>query len=173
MEINQYGKSIENPILLNSIDSSLLFLNALITNTGNYIIYHRLGSSIKKGSKPIDKYEIITTDNNRDVIFISIYNSRSNFVPPYGYFFDSLSDLFFNSMFNEKEFVVKKKYWYSGDMPGDEKVSQFPLIKYINSSFGCNLRHKNFPFDLILNKLKEECFLTDDIIQGLCQKYMY
>lgn len=173
MEINQFGKCIENPVLLNSIDSSILYLDALITNTGNYIIYHRFGSSIKKGLKPlkpVDCYEIITTDNKSDKIYISIYNEQSKFVPPNGYYFDALSDLFFKSMVDRKEYFVRKKYWFSEeDLLEEEQPVYSPLLKYIDGSFGCNLKYRNFPLDLIYDKLKEEFSLEDDIIEEILQ----
>ena len=170
MEINQFGKCIENPILLNSIDSSILYLDALITNTGNYIIYHRFGSSIKKGLKPlkpVDCYEIITTDNKSDKIYISIYNEQSKFVPPNGYYFDALSDLFFKSMVDRKEYFVRKKYWFSEeDLLEEVQPVYFPLLKYIDGSFGSTLRYRNL-LDLIYDKLKEEFSLENDIIEEI------
>jgi hypothetical protein len=166
MEINQFGKCIENPVLLNSIDSSILYLDALITNTGNYIIYHRFSSSIRKGLKPIDCYEIITTDNKSDKIYISIYNEQSKFVPPNGYYFDALSDLFFKSMIDKKEYFIRKKYWFSEVLQEEEQPIYSPLLKYIDGSFGCNFKYRNFPFDLIYDKLKEE-FLDENLIEQI------
>jgi hypothetical protein len=168
MEINQFGKCIENPILLNSIDSSILYLDALITNTGNYIIYHRFRSSIRKGLKPIDCYEIITTDYKSDKIYISIYNEQSTFVPPNGYYFDALSDLFFKSMVDRKEYFVRKKYWFSEvDLQEEEQLVHSSLQKYIDASFGSNLKYRNFPLDLLYEKLKEELSLEDVLIEEI------
>lgn len=169
MEIT-LGKSIENPILLNSIDSSILYLDSLITNTGNYIIYHRLGSTVVKRGKPVDRYEVFTTDLKRDILYISIYSDKNNFIPPNGYFFDVLSDLFFLNKIDEAKHIVENKYWFSDDSQFDKYIEDFLLLKYIDGSFGDNVKHKSFPIDLLTFKLKEEYLLEDNLIKELIVK---
>lgn len=164
------GKSIENPILLNSIDSSILYLDSLITNTGNYIIYHRLGSSSVEEGKPVDRYEVFTTDFKRDILYISIYNDKNNFIPPNGYFFDSLSGLFFLNMIDEAKHIVENKYWFSNDFQFDKLIEDYPLLKYIDGSFGNNVNHESFPIDLLAIKLKEDYLLEVNLIKEIIVK---
>jgi hypothetical protein len=164
------GKSIENPILLNSVDNSILYLDSLITNTGNYIIYHRLGSSVVKGGKPIDRYEVFSTDFKKEILYISIYNDKNNFIPPIGYFFEAFSGLFFKNMIDETQYFIENMYWFSEDIQYDKLIKDFPLLNYIDGSFGDNLKHENFPLDLLAIKLKEEYLLEDDLIKEIIVK---
>ena len=52
--IENYGKSIDNPVLLNSIPASIIFLNNLVTDKGYHIFYHRIGSRHGKDKQIID-----------------------------------------------------------------------------------------------------------------------
>ena len=90
---DNYGMSIDNPVLLNSIPASVIYLNNLVTDKGYHIFYHRIGSRSRKDHQIIDHYEIMSTDGHYDDIFINIYNERSTWRPPEGYLFDSLPDM--------------------------------------------------------------------------------
>ena len=91
--IENYGKSIDNPVLLYSIPASIIFLNNLVTVKGYHIFYHRIGSRHRKDKQIIDHYEIMSTDGQYDDIYINIYNERSTWKPPEGYLFASLPDM--------------------------------------------------------------------------------
>jgi hypothetical protein len=58
-----YGKCLKNPIQLNSIDSSIQFLESLVTeDDGYYIIAHRKYSKTFSGSI-VDVYELYSSNN--------------------------------------------------------------------------------------------------------------
>jgi hypothetical protein len=56
--------SIENPIVVSSIRSEIAFLSNLVTLEGDYILYHRLGST-HFGKRILDHYEAIDCSGNR------------------------------------------------------------------------------------------------------------
>ena len=88
-----YGKNPGNPLQLNSIVASRLFLNTLVNAAGYHIVYHRLGSLPCRDDRPvIDHYEIMTSDNHYDDLFINIYNETNSWIPPDGYLFEDNLD---------------------------------------------------------------------------------
>ena len=92
-EIEKYGRCIQQPVKLNSIPASIIFMNNLVTKLGNHIIYHRIGSKHGINGEIVDHYEIMTTANQYDDIFICAYHDQSEWIPPYGYLFDNLSEM--------------------------------------------------------------------------------
>jgi hypothetical protein len=144
--IEDYGKSKSNPILLNSIQSSLEYISSLVTREkGLHLIAHRIGSvSSSSIKKPIDKYEVYRTDGLIDKIFISVYAKTNILIPPNGYLFES------NIIGNKK---IADEFIYTENYNNDESIELDPIIleNHLMSSIVINMRYKNFPKDMILD----------------------
>jgi hypothetical protein len=172
--VDNYGKCIENPVLLKNISDSILFMDSLISASGSCIVYHRKGSSKFEDSRPIDCYEVMTTDNKYDTFYINSYNKTNVLIPPTGYFFDTLSELYSKSRRDKNEYSIKEEFLMMDDLDWDEEEANdsendsLPtLLSSIISSIGSNLKENNFPFDLIKTHLLEEGFLDEKEIEKI------
>lgn len=174
MSMEDYGRCPENPILLKNISDSILFMDSLISTSGNCIIYHRIKASKFGGNKIIDCYEIMSTNNEYDTFYINTYNPINVLVPPKGYMFDTLSDLYINSRINKNDYQINEEYLMMDDLDLEEEElnqeemdTSTTLLSSIVSSMGSNLKHKNFPFGLIKQHLEEEGILDDEEIKKI------
>lgn len=133
----------ENPIKLFNIRQGIEYLNNLRCDNGDYIIYHRLGSTNLNGVI-MDIYEIYTSSHKLDKIYITYVNeSLTDLRPPTGYLFESpiLSDLTDLS----EEYVFDDKYYNDEDGY---------LKQCLTGSGGINFNDDNFPIG-ILDKLMD------------------
>ena len=175
--IENYGKSIDNPVLLNSIPASIIFLNNLVTDKGYHIFYHRIGSRHGKDKQIIDHYEIMSTDGQYDDIYINIYNERSTWRPPEGYLFASLPDMMCDQLMRrenleelDEEDIISFDdcFVYTDRLPDAidfDSMSEFnkllpPLERVTLDSYGSNQHYENFPFSLIREYLAGICVLS-------------
>jgi hypothetical protein len=86
-EDQKYGKSTLNPIKIKGVRESIAFMNLLITEYEKPFLYHRLRSTSVNDSKPIDCYEILKPNDEKDYVFINAYSTRKTSLPPAGYKF--------------------------------------------------------------------------------------
>ena len=144
-----YGFSTESPVIVSSIPASLDFMRSLVSTNKFHILFHRKGSLVTQNSKPIDHYEIMTTDNQYFDIYISAYGKKDLFIPPQGFLFDSLHS------FDLQDYKINKKYFLDddwGDLSDEllRYIQTVPLLeRFLGESIGTNSRLKKFPFDLI------------------------
>jgi len=173
MDITTYGKSLDNPILLNSIRASLAYLNNLVTDQGLHIIYHRLGSIL--GQNPVDHYEIMTSDNKYDDIFISIYSEKCLFSPPVGYLFACNFILIDNYSDDEEEpeFCDIEPEFVFNDGLEDltdilKKADSLPLFeKFIYNSTGTNLKDSGFPYSIVESVVNGNLLYTPEKLKKI------
>jgi len=159
----EYGRCLDNPIQLNSIPGSIIFLNNLVTEEGLHLLYHRYGSIPFMGNS-IDHYEVMASNNKYDDFFINVYNENSVWIPPVGYLFEAWpEDMCEQLISRENIFELDEediigfddKYIFQDHVPDDlEKVLEQnqllpPLERALLSSFGTNSFLENFPYDLI------------------------
>lgn len=85
IEEQKYGKSPLNPIKIKGVEASIEFLNLLITEDEKPFLYHRLRSISVNDSKPIDCYEILKPNDEKDYVFIDTYSIHEKSKPPEGY----------------------------------------------------------------------------------------
>lgn len=184
--INEYGKLCENPVKLNSLSASVIFMNNLVTVNGLYLIYHRK-ESIYSSGKVVDHYEIMVSNNQFDDLYISIYNTQSVWIPPAGYLFISYSEDM-NRQLMEREKLDKldeadvirfdEKYIFFEPLPIDlgnfaETNQSLPsLERVLLDSYGKITRMEHFPYGLILELLnrlmiKEYGLLREEMDQIL------
>lgn len=186
-----YGKTPENPIQLNSISASRLFLDNLITPEGYCIVYHRLGSLMESQFvSPIDHYEIMTADNRYDDIFINIYNEANNWTPPNGYllnheiltFPEGLNEYALEEI-NKQELSIEEKYLYHENFTDDfdEEVTDDYISEVLNESddntplldmflchnCGANSRISDFPYSMIVKAIDPEGSSDDSFFEML------
>ena len=82
----EFGLEVTNPIPVNTILGSAVYLDKLRTIEGNKITYRRIGSvSAKNISSVIDSYEISTNDKHVATIFICPYNKKNSEKAPKGF----------------------------------------------------------------------------------------
>jgi hypothetical protein len=165
-----YAKCVENPVRLNCIMASRMFLRSMVTREGLHIVFHRLGSVTNKSTpKPVDHYEIMVSDNRYDDVFIEIYSETNQWIPPEGYLFDKSLDMMMmefldfddenREAFNPED-GIDEKFIYTREAPVDpdqsmdtliEGLDQLPpLERIIFESFGNVNRYlDDFPFGLI------------------------
>jgi len=144
----KYGKCIEKPIQLNSIDSSLKFIESLVTEeNGLYILAHRKYSKPFSGSI-IDVYEIFSSTKKLDELYISIYFENNLLIPPDGYLFDA--DLIEDDNIPENYIFNKKN---------NNINIHAPLQKHLIKSKAINYRYKDFPIDMI-----NELYLNNELL---------
>jgi len=173
---HEYGKCLENPVNLNSIPASVIFLNNLVTVQGYHIIYHRLGS-VYHNDINIDHYEIMTSFNRYDDIYINIYNEISNWTPPEGFLFETfpesmcrqLEDREYPEILGEEDIIeFDEKYVFNDPTPigfDIEDISESlkllsPLERVMLSSYGTNGWVENFPHSMIRELLGDHYGLT-------------
>ena len=159
-----YGKCIENPVNLNSIPASMIFLKNLVTDKGLHIVFHRTGSKMNSDQKHIDQYEIMSTDGHYEDIYINIYNELSTWIPPTGFLFESLPDMMCDQLMkrenleklDEEDLInFDDKYVFTSPGPVEleaqiESNKALPLLERgMLESYGTNTNVEGFPFTLI------------------------
>lgn len=170
----KYGKHPETPIKLNSITASRVYLNNLVTEKGLHILYHRTGSMLT-GEHPVDHYEIMSSDNQYDDLYISIYNDTNEWIPPKGYYFESGLEYAWDNLteyqqseINEAEIEIDEKYIYLDKFADNldeelEKVKMMPALEiYLDDSYGTNSWVKNFPYPLIEELMRNQFLYSND-----------
>ncbi|HPR13680.1 MAG TPA: hypothetical protein PLV06_14935 [Bacteroidales bacterium] len=189
MKISEnYGKSIVNPVLLNSIPASIIYLNNLVTDQGYHIYYHRIGSKFGNDHPIIDHYEVMSTDGQYDDIYINIHNERSSWLPPKGYLFESLPSMMCDQLkmrenledLDEEDIIEFDDSLVFRDHLPDytdfESPSEFnkllpPLERVTLDSYGSNQFYENFPFSIVREYLAKVFDLSDErankIIAGI------
>ena len=84
--VGKFGLEATNPIPINSIFGSKIYLNNLKTSEGKPVQYIRLGSTHASNiQKPIDIYEITVEKEVIAKIFISPYNKKNSDKTPEGF----------------------------------------------------------------------------------------
>lgn len=181
---DDYGRSRENPIRLNSIPASIIFLDNLVTEMGYHIVYQRLGSELSKNSSIVDHYEIMTSDNRYDDIYFTVHNTRSTWIPPKGYLFDKPCKLMSEQLLKREglksldeddiiDFEVSFVYATTlpkenqGESTGELNITLPVLERYLPDSKGVNLLVDNFPFDIIREHLTRVYGLSYEKIELL------
>jgi hypothetical protein len=140
-----YGKNIDNPVLLNSVETSLAYLENLVTQKkGYHIIFHRIGSQ-STNDKPVDVYQVMTSDNKYDNIYISIYSETNHLIPPKGYLFEN------DEIDGE---IINEEHVFAENLDNLDSISEYaialPLLeRHMNCSYGVNGKLDNFPYELI------------------------
>jgi hypothetical protein len=87
----EFGHEITNPIPVNSIAGSRIYLNNLRTLDGNKIQFTRFGSSSAPNvAKPIDIYEITVDGKKIATLYISPYNKKNSNLAPRGFKLEGL-----------------------------------------------------------------------------------
>ena len=174
-----FGKSHDNPIQLNSIVASRLFLDNLVSTCGNHIIYHRPSSFTRRSDGTIiDHYEIMCSDNHYDDFYINIYNETNQWVPPAGYLFEYELvdiDLFLTdyelSELNEPEINIAERYMFNPKLPDDPneemtRTVNLPLLElYMSQSRGVNGFNEDFPYSRINELIKNHRMYTPDRLE--------
>ena len=174
-----YSRTPDNPIQLNSIVASRLFLDNLISCKGYHILYHRRGSFHLRSDGPIiDQYEVMCSDNHYEDFYINIYNESNQWLPPNGYLFEYELvdvDLFLPdyelSELNEPEINIAERYLFKneGDDDPDEEMTpslNLPLLElYMDQSHGVNGFNENFPFAQIRELIKNHRMFTPDRLE--------
>ncbi len=77
--------SLENPIPVNGSIGEIKYLSKLRGNTGNALMFHRIGSmSSSVVDNPVDYYEVVCMDGTQwNQLYFDCYHlRRSNFCPP-------------------------------------------------------------------------------------------
>jgi len=87
IEEEKNGKSPFNHIKIKGVKESIEFMNLLITEDEKPFLYHRLSSTSVNDSKPIDCYEILRPNDEKDYVFIDTYSTHKKSEPPEGYKF--------------------------------------------------------------------------------------
>ena len=166
-----YGKSPENPIILNSIPASRFYLNHLSTPEDCHLVYHRLGSlSSAKYDHPIDHYELMTADGRYDDLYINIYNQTNTWIPPEGYLFsedirlypaglndyelEEINELVLN--IEDQYIVFAKPFDDLEDESEDDSKSHSLLEMFLCKNYGVNSKVADFPLSMVLQAIDPE-----------------
>jgi hypothetical protein len=157
-QISHYGKSIDNPLILQSFDAITPFLNNLITQEGYHIMYNKL-IDINTGTIPIYHFQVFSFKGKFDEIFISINNQETKFIPPHGYHLelDKLTKFDFTDQSIHLTNNENNNFFNSHKGLVFYKINVLEII--FSTSFGTLKTITNFPKDLIDQKI-----LTGDII---------
>jgi hypothetical protein len=163
--INNYGKALENPIILSGIESAYDYLENIVTEEGYHILFHRAGS-LKHRSKIIDRYQILTCHDKLDEFFVDVYNESNIFIPPNGYLFENQND-FFDKQIEEK--YLCKDNWPREQAEFLEYAKNLPFLeKFISRSYGTTMRSNKFPFEIIKEMIENgEITETDNVYQKI------
>lgn len=168
-----YGKCPENPVNLNSVSASVIFLNNLVTEKGYHLVYHRKGTIAGPDHKLVDHYEIMTSENIYDDIYINIYHERSKWIPPHGYLFEEMSvGMNFQLMehadvdqldeedtieFDDQYLFTEAMQYFGEEASLIRNLESMPMLERVFfNSFGTNLYVEDFPTPLLLEYLKDQ-----------------
>jgi hypothetical protein len=129
----EYGHCMEQPIKVYDIATELEFMERIIHESGECLIYHRLGSRTGKNIKLTDIYEVVTSDGKHHdyLFFYFLDNEKELPTPPKNYRFLTKAD---NNHYLER-FIENE------DNP--------ELKDLMIASVGTNSRDKNFPFGVL------------------------
>ena len=141
--------SIDSPIVVDSVRNEINFLNNLVTEDGDYILYHRLGSTHQNG-KVLDHYEAMDCSGKRYELYIDSYGDKIVAIPPDGFLFDSDCFSSISDFFDVDDDDIDEAYIYK--RPGDRE--RRPIDRYIYESYGVNVR-VDFP-EYVIDKMIEE-----------------
>ncbi|MCF6365642.1 MAG: hypothetical protein L3J35_05505 [Bacteroidales bacterium] len=87
----EFGIEITNPVPVNSVFGSTVYLKRLITNDGNKIEFKRRGSmSVNNIENPIDAYIISVAKEKIATIYISPYHKKISQKAPKGFKFSKV-----------------------------------------------------------------------------------
>ena len=172
----KYGKCPEKPINLNSIPASRAYLNNLVTSKGSHILYHRIGSLYSE-KFPVDHYEIMSSKNAYDDLYINIYSETNAWIPPEGYLFDSCHEISLDYLYENKlqdideaEIAIEEKYFHKKSVCNNiedhiKRVNSLPPLElFLAKSDGRNGRVSNFPY-LLIDELLRNSFMFSDKLQ--------
>ncbi len=92
----EFGRTFTNPIPVNGIHGEIKYLNRLRSLSGAGLIFHRLGSIVKKGiANNIDVYETVSIDGQWwDILYFDMYHPRRSKALPKGYLFSNFHKTF-------------------------------------------------------------------------------
>lgn len=172
MKKTDYGLTLSNPVRLNSVTSSIAYLENLVTEKGYHFLYHRVGSllcDLENESEepvmfdhPIDHYQLFDGDSKYHDIFINIYTDEIEWIPPKGFLFENIM---INYREDDYEFIIiDDEYVYNDDYDFDnfeteaEKLPEFE--KRLLNNFGINFCDSEFPFGVLKQYL--EVTFNDD-----------
>lgn len=90
-----YGYSLQNPIEVVSVALEYQYLNAMETEKGKAITYHRIGSFTGEGGTIVDGYEIfvpgIFTEKKIATLYLCAYGAENSRTAPKGFRFKRFS----------------------------------------------------------------------------------
>ena len=76
-----FGRSIDDPIPVNSPLGQVAYLSRLLTETGEKVFFHRFGSI-----NTVDVYELVSESGALwDVLYLDMYHKKQSNRAPYGY----------------------------------------------------------------------------------------
>lgn len=92
----EFGHSQNNPIPVNRVKGSIIYLSRLRCNCANALFFHRLGSmENSKMNIMVDVYETVCTIGNHwDILFLHMYHPRRSKFAPRGYSFARCHPIF-------------------------------------------------------------------------------
>lgn len=101
IDLEDYGTSVNNPILLNSVIASYDFCNKL-AHLSEYLSYERRGSDISKGfEKPVDIYDFKISGKEFCTIYIYAYHNLNLQEVPFP--FHNMGEILENLLMEEFE----------------------------------------------------------------------
>ncbi|GAP68301.1 hypothetical protein BA6E_102301 [Bacteroidales bacterium 6E] len=172
-----YGTTPGLPVRLSSIAASRFFLNALVTEAGLHIVYHRLESVSYETI--LDHYETMDAAGHYRDIYISIYHDANEWIPPEGFLFDPFvihsaepTDGDDASPGLEPGLVADPGFMYCDWGPEvakreADRANGFSLQQFMDESFGVTLRVGNFPFPLLERWLENHPLVSDGEITDI------
>jgi hypothetical protein len=81
----EFGRSITNPIPVNGALGQQIYLSKLRTETGERLLFHRLGSE-SSTSGMVDLFEVLSFDGKvNEVLYLNLYFSKRSTKTPKGY----------------------------------------------------------------------------------------
>ncbi len=181
---NEYGLSLMNPVRLNSISSSVAYLENLVTEKGYHFLFHRVGckffehdnaSQLSEILKhPIDHYRLIDGDCKYHDIFISIYSEENDWTPPKGFLFENSYFNTYDDIFDDIEIAEEYVYVRDSDLDLDNldnldtELKKLPFLeRKLFQNFGITSRDNQFPLGVLKSYLKNELNDKGEIFENL------
>lgn len=116
----EFGRSLNNPIPVNGPSGELIYLSRLLTDYGEKVYFHRLGSK-----NSVDVYELVSQSGDFwDILYVDMYHSRKTTKAPAGY------------KFQNQTVLLRGINDYYPDFPNQF----FPILSnYISGIFGIHI----------------------------------
>lgn len=131
---NEFGRCVDHPILVRSIKEQYSLFSSLIHSSGECLLYHRI-CSVTKNGKPVDVYELVTSDSKEHFYLFVRIETESDFEFELPSIVRQISDEDSDRYIEQLASKNELKYYMCASLGGHTKIKDFPLDVLIGDTY--------------------------------------